>query len=344
MIPAMFRCFSIVALLLGTANAQTDWSAYHRFHDADWAKRSGLKASEVAELRRLAGAQDVEGEAIDLIDAKRLGHGHILVVAAGANTHCLQVQVFKREKKTFTKLWEAGNEMPGGKGGFCRQSPSCLNPQAYAREQGLIQVIVPWVYDRLPAPVCLTQHGFVYRWTGTSYEFASQEAVRGTALDDYRSALDAAFLRAAETDEPLAMLELAPAFMSERAVVFRRRGEGRVEILRLTFNKSLWMTLNNNRCRECDIPDDAFDIEATVVPVDEELIARFLSRLETLDRRQYPRDDDEFVTDATRCRLRLPDGSIYYFPFEGRSWAGRPAMQKWARDLVAEIRKVDPKF
>jgi hypothetical protein len=144
---------------------EQDWAARHAKEDREWARKTGLSAAEVRDLRLLADVPDDSDTLIDNLIVKGLrARNHILLVTTSGNGHCLDLFVFLRKGNEFERVWAEG-EMPDG-GGFCRASP--YNPVAYVTRRGKIVVKVP-VYDYSKGkPKAPYYYAFV--WNGKTYK------------------------------------------------------------------------------------------------------------------------------------------------------------------------------
>lgn len=173
--PAMILTLIIITLSrlypqAGPGDSERYWVDRHRIEDAVWARRTGLRQAEIRELRLGAGVADELADVIDLIDARSFrDRGHILVVTAGGNGHCLGLFVFRTEAGSLRQVWSAEGT-PGG-AGFCRESP--VNPSASISRGGKIAVRIP-VYDYKAAREVGSRH-YVYKWDGVAYRFVGVE-------------------------------------------------------------------------------------------------------------------------------------------------------------------------
>ena len=151
---------------------EQDYVARHLKEDREWARKSGLRTTDVRKLRLLANTPDDSDTLVDNLDAKSLrSRNQILLVTTSGNGHCLDLYVFERGIKTFRLIWSATG-MPGG-AGYCRESSN--DPEAYVRS-GRIVVKIP-VFDYRRA-VPKATHFYTYNWNGKSYRYRGSRVHR----------------------------------------------------------------------------------------------------------------------------------------------------------------------
>jgi hypothetical protein len=177
-------CIFALLTAIGAAYAQTDTDARvkarHDMEDEQWARKSGLPASEVRAIRLIAGISDTTlGAGILNIDAITLKpRNHILLAEAG-NGHCMRLHVLERNAAGFTEIWSL-NEVPPiwshGKtanrpgNGICSQAPKA--PNAHAMADGRIVLEVPILSDPFLRVVPVSTYSFT--WNGSKYELVDE--------------------------------------------------------------------------------------------------------------------------------------------------------------------------
>jgi hypothetical protein len=175
----LLGCFVILLIgLLATPDVsaaqfqEQDYVARHSKEDREWARKTGLSAQAVRNLRLLADVPDDSDTLIDHIDARNLrARNQVLLVTTSGNGHCLELFVFARRGTRHKLIWSA-TEMPSG-AGYCRQSSH--NPEAYVTRSGSIVVKIP-AFDYKKLKPEATDFYF-YVWNGGVYKYAGNQAV-----------------------------------------------------------------------------------------------------------------------------------------------------------------------
>ena len=185
----MFRMTHSLAFLAfaGIAFAQTVATAHEPFlkmlhdrEDQSWARKSGLDATDVHEMRLAVGISDTSSSSIANIDANSLGRNkHILLVEALGQ--CVRLHVLERTVSEFKEVWSSSgittNETPGRetvlsreietgrRQGFCSQAPRAAS--AHATADGRIVVEVPILFDLWEKTIPVYTYSFA--WDGSKY-------------------------------------------------------------------------------------------------------------------------------------------------------------------------------
>lgn len=290
-----------------------DWLAFHRANDQSWARRTGLSAKQIRELRLAAGVADDEpSNPVDMIDARTLPGERILFVTAAGSGHCLDVRVFHHLGRSFEELWSE-SETPDG-GSFCHPS-LCASPAVSATRKNQVIVTVPVQLEGAPMGVCDENLVLTYRATGTTYALAGVEhRASRCGMEAYQVALQMAF---ANPDEPapgsverLVTVHVFPSFEPEFAITFEKTASG-LTISRLAFSRWAWRQLavfnRNLTPSQCISEAKSIPIERSRVNISPGDAQRLLDELSKID----------LNTDS--CP-RSPDGSCAYF-FDGTAYA-----------------------
>ena len=185
----MFRIVEGIAILawVGLAFAQTNATSAssermlkerHDREDQLWAHKSGLAATEIHDMRKAAGMDDISSSSIANVDADSLKQNqHILLVERYGP--CVRVHVLAHAATDFKEIWSSGtvsNPAPSrsrslvetgtdpGRG-FCSEAPRPAT--AYATPGGRIVVQVPVLLD--PFERSIPMYSYTFAWDGSKY-------------------------------------------------------------------------------------------------------------------------------------------------------------------------------
>jgi hypothetical protein len=165
-----FRCALILAAIVPRLSGQSLLKA----DEATWAKRLRLQQSYVSKIVQAAGFSEDDEIRIEKLDLQHLSsRGHVLLVTAAGNGHCLKLTVLARKENFVRRVWRT-SVAPGG-AGFCHAGAYSGDFQAHATSNGTIVVEVPRYAKG--GYVLPGVRRLVYKWDGQKYA-VNQESER----------------------------------------------------------------------------------------------------------------------------------------------------------------------
>jgi hypothetical protein len=151
-----------------------NWKKVHREDEEKWAKTTGLDASIIHKMWRMASDADEKDDdsRIANIDLEGLANRHdVLFATYAGEKNCLTVTVFRQFSTTlFKKQWSI--QQPPDGTGFCDTD---VGSAAADATNGIIAISVPG--SRKEGEVIYTV--YAYDWNGITYRFAGEKQVQG---------------------------------------------------------------------------------------------------------------------------------------------------------------------
>jgi hypothetical protein len=354
-------CLTLAAAVLVTISSfsafglqqqSTDFESrtFQRENDAEWARKTGLRETEIRRLRLNAGVPDgAPSNPIRLIESEKLPHGHLLLVMTGVSDDCVTVSVWKPFNSQYERVWSIGKSPRGL--GLCHHS-RCRDATAWVTEDQQIWVSVPRQNSSNEFGQCDETTYLKYRWNGQTYALTGEEnAATNCAIDTYYDALDIIF--DGLTESRIASIEVLEPFGLEYAVVFSR-DKGKLQVNRLLARRKVSSELaflsRRQTPSQCIHEAQVIPVARTPIPLAQDKAAALMRSLKEIDLRSSPRPFD----DKGR-RVDLLDATVYVVQTENsvrihltdtlgmkHVRSENDALLRWVREVLEMISPTAP--
>jgi hypothetical protein len=308
------RCLTRVALLVATFSLSafgfqqqsTDLRTLQRVNDREWARETGLRETQIRNLRVSAGIPDGSpSDPIRTIESGKLAHGHILLVMTGLSDDCVAVSVWRHHRQRYESIWSTG-KAPNGLD-LCHHS-RCRHATAWVTQDKQIWVSVPHQNSSNEFGQCDVTTFFKYRWTGHTYALTGEEnASVNCAIDTYYDALD--IILGGLTESRIVSIQVLRPFVPEYAVVFSR-DKGTLLVNHLLAHRKVWpelgIFLRRQTPSECIHKAQVIPVDRTPIPLTEDKAAALMRSLGEIDLHSSP-----CPVDDNGKRVDLLDPTVY---------------------------------